>query len=149
MGERRRYPIAPLIAATGWSMARIRDIAPCNGDEYRDRIERGVTERIADRLATAAGLHPLLLWPNWLDNATVPCAECGEPFFPCRRGHRYCSRRCGNRVLQRNRWRALYASDPGFREAERARRRAAYQECSTYEKARQRRYRESRREDPA
>lgn len=123
----RRYPLEPLLALTGWTMTDVRDIAPCGGEEYRLRVEHGVTERIADRVAVAAGLHPHVVWPEMadhaLEDASRPCADerCTTTFVPTRKSHRYCSPACFQRAYKRAKYRARYATDPAFREAELAR----------------------------
>lgn len=126
----RRYPLAPLFELTGWTMADVRQVAPCNGAEYRLRLREGVTEGIADRLACAAGLHPHVVWPEMadhaLEDASQPCADerCTTTFVPTRKSHRYCSPRCFQRAYKRAKYRERYAADPAFREAEVARARA-------------------------
>lgn len=126
----RRYPLAPLFELTGWSVSEIRRLAPCGGEEYRLRVEHGVTERIADRLAVAAGLHPHVVWPEMaahaLEDASQPCADerCTNTFVPVRKSHRYCSPRCFQRAYKRAKYRERYRTDPTFREAELARARA-------------------------
>lgn len=140
----RRYPLEPFLQLTGWSLNRIETIAPCGGDEHRLRNERGVTERIADRIACAAGWHPHEIWPEMLDHAIADlpdraCAasDCTERFVPTNGKQRYCSRNCQSRVWQRRR----YATDEAFRRSEIERRRRTYRQHHDYELARQRRYR--------
>lgn len=134
----RRYPLEPFLRLTGWSMQRIRSIAPCGGEEYRTRLERGVTELIADRLACAAGHDPYVVWPEMLDHQIVDvsaaCQECEKQFVPTRKGHRFCSDRCRERL----RMRAKY-QDPNFAAAKRAARARYYAEAGSYERARERR----------
>lgn len=126
----RRYPLEPLLELTGWTMTQVRQVAPCGGEEYRLRVEHGVTERIADRLACAVGLHPHVVWPEMaahaLEDAEQECADerCTTTFVPVRKSHRYCSPRCFQRAYKRAKYRERYASDPAFREAEVARARA-------------------------
>lgn len=64
MGD--RYPIAPLVAATG--AANLRVLADRLGywhNYVRTVAPRGLTERQADRWATRLGLHPSNVWPEW------------------------------------------------------------------------------------
>lgn len=134
-----RYPLAPFFALTGWTMTQVRQVAPCGGDEYQRRLREGVSERIADRLATAAGLHPFEVWPEMADmqarDVSRPCDECGVLFIPTRNGHRFCSRNCRDRRHERTK----YRSDPEFRARKRAARRGYYAQVAEYEKARERR----------
>lgn len=120
----RRWPLQPFLDATGWSMTRIREVAPCNGVEYRRRRTEGVTEATADRLAIAAHLHPWEIWPEIEHLAEIPCAECNEGFVPFRKNHLHCSKRCYQRAYKREKYRRLYATDPAFRAAELERSRA-------------------------
>lgn len=130
---------------TGWSLSRICRIEPCNSVEYRVRRERGVTELIADRLAVAAGLHPSLVWSDWLSDLEVECAhpDCPNMFVRHPKGpHRkFCSHRC------RRRFNEASARERGLPSAERKRatRRRYYEEHGDYERARQRRYDRNRR----
>lgn len=141
-----RYPLAPLFELTGWTMTDVRDLAPCGGEEYRLRLERGVTERIADRLAVAAGLHPHVVWPEMADHAIEDaeqeCADerCTATFVPTRKSHRYCSPRCFQRAYKRAKYRERYANDPAFREAELARARAKRTENQRARKIKARAY---------
>ena len=121
-----RYSLAPFFELTGWSMKRVTTVAPCNGVEYGIRLSDGVTDRIADRLAVAAGYHPHEIWPELEALAAVACAgsRCSERFVPLRKSHRFCSKECFQREWKRDRYRQRYASDPEFRARERARSRA-------------------------
>lgn len=74
----RRYSLEPFQHLTGWSMQRITDVAACNAEERRRRIAEGVTERTADRLAVAAGLHPYVVWPEMVDHAIEDAARSDE-----------------------------------------------------------------------
>lgn len=128
----RRYPLEPLMAVTGWSMAKVREQAPCNGSEYRLRISQGVTERTADRLAVAAGLHPFDVWPEIELLGTRPCAAagCQVHFAPKDRQSRYCSPRCRQREKMRR-----YRARPHGAEVNRRLRREHYAACIHYERA--------------
>lgn len=88
-------------------MTQVCEMAPCGGDEYARRLEVGVTERIGDRLACAAGFHPHEVWPQMLDDAIADlpdkwCPECDCLFIPSRPSvQRFCSKRC----YGKNAWR--------------------------------------------
>lgn len=140
----RRYPLDRFLQLTGWSLNQTQTIAACNAAEWRLRNEHGVTERIADRIACAAGWHPHEIWPEMLDHAIADLPDrvcvaddCDQRFVPANGKQRYCSRNCRSRWWQRRR----YADDEAFRTAEIERRRRAYRQHHTYELARQRRYR--------
>lgn len=137
----RRYPIAPLIEAMGLtssetSAGRALGLGGSTWKEYRDR---GVTERVADRLAAKAGFHPSVIWPSWYDDETAAlsreCAEpgCDETFLPIptHPRQRFCSRACRKRSSERERQRRLYA-DPEFRAAKNARQRRYHEETRAY-----------------
>lgn len=134
----RRYSLEPFLTLTSWTYSQIQDVAACNGTEWRLRQTDGVTEYVADRIATAAGYHPHEVWPEMLDHAIADlgtqCAECGDPFAPTRAGHRFCSRNCQQRHNDRRR----YQTDPTERERVRARRRRRYAANAEYERARER-----------
>lgn len=61
-----RYPIGPLLTALGCrtiNQARAR-----HGLQLWAYADRGLSEDHADRLAVTCGLHPALVWPDWVDN---------------------------------------------------------------------------------
>lgn len=134
MTVQARYPLAPLLALTGWSVAgEIRDLAPCGGQEYRRRLTEGVTEAIADRLATAAHLHPFEVWPEMAEHvmaaAEVECPGCGVRHVPTGPQQRYCSPRCRRAASMRRQRR----NNPGLAERQRELRRRYYAENRRYE----------------
>lgn len=120
-----RYPLAPLLELTGWTMTQVRQVAPCGGGEYQRRLREGVTERIADRLAVAAGLHPHVVWPEMADHAIADnqraCEECETGFLPKRSDQRFCSKECRWRKCNREGFRRRYQTDQAFREQQRQR----------------------------
>lgn len=142
----KRYPLEPFFAATGWTMKRANEAsgssAP-NGVEYQLRKTEGVTALVADRIATAAGLHPAEVWPEWWEDGTEAalerhgrdCEECGSRYLPRNIRSRYCSPRCRATASQRR----YRATNPHAMEAARAARRRYYQECGEYERAAERR----------
>lgn len=90
--------------------------------------KRGMSERNADRCATALGLHPHQLWPEMLAVGAAEvmreCAnpECYEDFIVTRSDKRYCSVLCGKRNPEA---RARKAEGARRRYAENAEHRAA------------------------
>lgn len=129
----RRYDIEPLAAAMGLSLNAACVRLGVTGSRQKDYRTRGVTERVADRLATEAGFHPANIWPDW---GQPLCDECASPFLPAlkaRRDVRFCSKRCNKRFHYRKR----YAEEIG--ERERARARGYYAENSEYVRALKRR----------
>lgn len=142
-----RYPFAALAAALDlpeWRAAKHLSLSGSTEQEYRTR---GLTWRVADRLAVKAGFHPAHIWPEWTDHAIADldvepddrptCEECDEPFEPTNRRQRFCHRRCASRRWQRQK----YASDPEWRSEQIEARRQRYVECRDYETARERRRR--------
>lgn len=113
-----RYPFADLAAAmrmTEAQAARALDLAGSTAQEYR---RKGVTERVADRLAVKAGLHPMNVWPNFSDDVEAERLRL--------------RREASNRYSRKVRATAEGA------EANRVRRRAYYAEYGHYERARER-----------
>lgn len=129
----RRWPLAPFFEVTGWTMADIREVAPCGGDEWKRRHTEGVTERIADRIATAAGHHPWTIWPDMdqaaAETVSVVCQGCYVAFVPEHPLRTYCTPECRQRARWRRRAATVRARDP---ERERARKRRWAQESGDY-----------------
>lgn len=138
----RRYDLAPFLALTGWTMSRVQEIAPCGGREWRRRKAEGVTEYIADRIATAAGLHPHNVWPEMHADAIAidgkVCDECGERFVPARSIQRFCTRPCYRRHHSRKANGKYRRTEVGAAK-NRERRRRYYRENREYERERERR----------
>jgi hypothetical protein len=155
----KRYPLAALLEATGLteyqltSRLRAKGIS-FDGTTLKRAREKGLVETAADRYACAVGFVPWLVWPQMRDDiiadCSVPCEECGDPFVPKMKGHRFCAQRCASRNWKRRR----YQADPEFRARENARtneyhaaaRRAARLYAAAYRKANADRLREKRRQ---
>lgn len=123
----RRYPLQALLDAARMTMDDLRQHVSIGGPTYRNARDRGLRRDQADRWAMAVGLHPSVVWPDWMDDQIEsilrPCAECGTPFAPKQSNYRFCKRACRRRRIERERKRRKYRENP---EAERARV-AAYQ----------------------
>lgn len=134
-----RYPLQPLLDAAGMTLNDLRQVCPMGGSTYRRARTDGLSEEQADRYACRVGLVPWVIWPDWLDELRVECADekCAERFVPRMRSQRFCSRACGNRHRTREALR-VKRQDPAFREAERLRRQANYRQTREYEARRQR-----------
>lgn len=66
-----RYPaeqLAALMRAPSTAVALHR--LAVSGPDTATYIERGLSWIVADRLAVAAGFHPALVWPEWLEEPT-------------------------------------------------------------------------------
>ena len=128
----RRYPVAPLLEATGLSMSALAQRVGIGGGEYARVRSEGVTELAADRWANRLGLHPAEVWPDF---GFALCADprCAKPFAPTRAGHRYCSETCNSR----HRRRVRYQQDADYAAARRARAKVYYEECREYVRRRQ------------
>lgn len=65
-----RYPLEALRDAMGApslnAMGQQLGVAGTTLHDYRDR---GLTSKVADRLAIRAGLHPALVWDTWIDDS--------------------------------------------------------------------------------
>jgi hypothetical protein len=62
------WPLEPLFEAAGTTLyveLAVRTDVPAR-TLHRASV-RGLTDRIADRAATRLGLHPSMIWPNWID----------------------------------------------------------------------------------
>jgi hypothetical protein len=146
----QRYPLEALTDASELSEAAlVRQVGMSGSTLKRVRVE-GLSEAQADRYACRLGLVPWMVWPNWLDDAQVPCKECGELFVPKRKGHVYCTVRCGRRANDRENKRRRYASDPEYaaavRERSRRYREVAARSLKVKDAARRERNRERNRE---
>jgi hypothetical protein len=62
------WPIQPLFQAAGTT--EFVELAYLTGIPARTlhrSFERGLTDNTADRAAIGLGLHPIIIWPNWID----------------------------------------------------------------------------------
>lgn len=123
----RRYSMEPLAAASGVPLPSLGRVLGVSGSTWQDARKHGVGERAADRYAVRLGLHVANVWPEMVDHAiedaSVPCEECGEPLLPTRAGHTFhgpCYARRASREWKRRK----HASDETWRAAERERSRA-------------------------
>jgi hypothetical protein len=146
----RRYPLRPLAAAAGLRLEQLPGRLNLSGSTWIEYRDRGVSERVADRLATKLELHAYMVWPEMLDDAigdaSFECAgpECVDRFVPRRSDQRYCSIRCQRRAhtirraaANRAAMRARYWANP---EAQRQRSRRYFEENHDYVLKRQRAY---------
>lgn len=138
----RRYPFQPLLNAADLPRREVRRQLGISGTNWQDYLNRGVTTRVADRLACAIGHHPAEIWPEWIDHAiediTVDhkdCAECGQPFEASSPRRRFCKPQC-----RKNHHSRAWKSTPEGRRRNQEARRQYYAENRRYELARQRRY---------
>lgn len=138
---RRRFPLAPLAVLTGppagpAELGRRLGVPRSSIEYYRDH---GVGEVEADRLACVVGVHPAVIWPDWLDDPTKTCVECGDVFVPAFRnpGQVYCRKVCRQRAWGRR----TYAESEEFREMKKEQSRRYYEECGDYVRARVRKAR--------
>lgn len=65
----KRWPLQPLLDATGLSMRRLKDVV--KGDPYPAKTV-GLSDDQADRWAVSCGLLPHEVWPDWFDAALTP-----------------------------------------------------------------------------
>jgi hypothetical protein len=59
-----RWPLEPLLEATGLSMGGLSIAVNGNPYDYRDL---GLSDLVADRWAVRCGKHPGEVWPGWFD----------------------------------------------------------------------------------
>lgn len=127
----KRYPVSSLAREMGLSENAALEQLGVRGKDAQEYKRRGVTERVADRLAAKAGLPTLSVWPEMVDERVAEveriCAECGVRFVAHARHprQRYCSRLCVVRANGRSeasraasrRYAAKRAEDPEYRAA--------------------------------
>lgn len=104
-----RYPFAALAEAMGVSESQACRVLKLSGSTEQEYRREGMTERVADRLAVAAGFHAFSIWPEMLDaqieSVEVECAasDCHVRFVPGWRGPvKFCSSRCKKRQFERD-----------------------------------------------
>lgn len=140
--------LAAFVAACK-SKSEARRLSKLNAEAWRRAEAEGLSVEQADRLAVAAGCHATELWADFLAlsaaEVSKPCDHCGEAFFPWRNPQRFCSKRCSQRWWSWQTRKKRLQADPEYRERMYARRRAYYQACGEYERARQRAYDRARR----
>lgn len=103
----KRYPLDPLLNAMGMSHNQACYSLGLSGSTQQEYRRRGVTERVADRLAVKAGLIAYEVWPEMVDDAIASVQkrcerpDCARPFVPLHHRARFCTKRCkdveGNR----------------------------------------------------
>lgn len=123
-----RYPFADLAAAMSQSEHQAAVRLGLSGSTEQEYRRRGMTERVADRLAVKAGLHPFEVWPEMLAQFMSDLAQFDDD--------------TKNKKDERRRasWRRYAAKRRQERPEEmRARDAAYYAECAEYVKARARR----------
>lgn len=145
-----RYDFRALLDIVGTDNAPRR--LSISGKQYRSFLDEGLTERQADRYAVRCGLVPYEVWPEMVDHledCLPACVECGSTYAPRQKNQRFCSMPCSKRNRDRAYKRRKRAADPEFAERQRAYRRAYYQECGDYERARERRKYHAQKEQAA
>lgn len=133
-----RYPLGPLAALVHLSPWTTLERAGITGSHAQDFIRRGMSARVADRVAVRHGFLPYEVWPEILDAAIADlersCAAvgCDRAFVPAP-NQRFCSPSCRQRMKMRR-----YRSDPVRAERHRQERRRYYHECESVEARRRR-----------
>ena len=123
----RRYPMEPLLEATGWTLSQAAQQLGIGGPEYRRYADEGMSREVAERKALKAGFHPYEVWPNMADDdaddVTVKCAaeDCPVMFIPPATGPGQKRRLYHDRNCQ-TRWNAKlrYQTVPEVRERRKA-----------------------------
>ena len=144
------YPLEPLAEALGIERSALARRLGISGSTWKQYRDQGVTEKVADRLAVRAGLHPSEVWPEivdeWISASSGVCPECGESFVKTRSSHRFCSDSCRRRPAQRRYYNRKYQTDPEFRQKEKDRASALYYESHAYALRRNLAYKQANRE---
>jgi hypothetical protein len=150
-----RYPFAPLAAAMQLSEAhacRVLNLSGSTAVEYR---RRGLTRRVADRLAVAAGLHPYEVWPEMVDDdiADTQAAEAARLERKRASARRFAAKMRAQRRADPAAHATYLAEQAAYRARARrainASRRAYYRNNRERELARQREYDRRRRQEGA
>lgn len=146
-----KYPFANLAAVMHLTENAAAKQLRLSGSTLKEYRREGMSEKVAERLAVAAGFHPFVVWPEMTEvrcqSVEQECAAegCDVRFVPARpQSHqKFCSLKCRRgRADQRAKARAAkarYVKGNGA-EGNRARRRAYYAANGEYERARQRAY---------
>ena len=71
----RPYDFDALAARMGLSANAAGERLGVRGTTLQEYRARGLTEQVADRLATAAGLHPAQVWSSWVADGLSPLDE--------------------------------------------------------------------------
>lgn len=121
----RRYDLEPLATAMGCTLAAACRRLGVSGSTMQEYRRDGVTEKVADRVAVKAGLHPYEVWPEMVDHAVESilkrCPECPTEFAPNRAWQTYCSTPCRRRARYRRQQATRRARDPQREAARKAR----------------------------
>lgn len=105
--QKTLYGLQSLADAVGVSLSSLGRMLGLSGSTWKQYRDEGVTERVADRLACKAGLHPAMVWPTWVDDLiaafTRECEAhgCTAGFVPGQPSQRFCSEACRNRAKRR------------------------------------------------
>lgn len=148
----RRFPFADLARAMGVTEHAACVALSVSGSTEQDYRRRGLTARVAERLAERARLHPYEVWPELLDEVLAGMERqceaqgCTNAFIdsPGRGGprRRWCSRRCAARENARKR----YHEDAELRARRIASASRYYEDCGEYARARQREWERKNRD---
>lgn len=121
----RRYRLEPLAEYLKLSLSQTCIDVRLSGRTQKEARCHGVTRRVVDTICGKLRIHPSEVWPEVIDHdiedTTRECAyrSCEVRFTPKRRDHKFCSRRCAQRVAKAKYARKRYASDPEYRQKNR------------------------------
>jgi hypothetical protein len=62
-----RWPVAPLEKLSGLTVYQLAEAIGWERTIGRRWEQRGLTDRLADHVAVAVGLHPAEVWPGWCE----------------------------------------------------------------------------------
>jgi len=65
-----RWPVQPLLDVLG--SRPVCATLHCSGEEIERAKREGVADFTADRWALRAGVHPVVIWPDWFDAVLTP-----------------------------------------------------------------------------
>ncbi|CAN5530710.1 hypothetical protein BH10ACT1_BH10ACT1_33450 [soil metagenome] len=77
-----RYPLHELEEWLGWPTANeLASVLGASRAAVKGWRVRGLSERQADELACRFNLHPMLLWPGWLEGVGQDCTRRAAPIY--------------------------------------------------------------------
>lgn len=69
--QKLRWPTQPVTALQPtWTSAQWAKAAGCSTRNWNRWEAKGLPDDASDRVAVYIGMHPVQIWPDWLDRAT-------------------------------------------------------------------------------
>lgn len=68
----RTWPIQPLLDLPGVTRRRVQRLGGFSTAQYNRLLATGLSDHQADRTAIRLGIHPALVWADWVDAGLTP-----------------------------------------------------------------------------